>query len=71
MRYRGFGKSPKKCNLMNRNNLSRSKFQRDFWVAQHEFLASPDKDNQRKMKELYKKIDKHIRLHGDGKKKRR
>lgn len=58
-------------NWKKRNHLSRSKFQKDFWVAQHEFLASPDKDNQRKIKEFCKKIAKHIRLHGNRKKKRR
>ena len=71
MRYRGFGKSPKKSNLMNRNNLERSKTQRDFWDAQNEFFSSPDGNNLKKRREFYKKVHKHHRLHGDGKKKRR
>ena len=71
MRYRGFGKSPKKSNLQNRNNLARSKFQRDFWKAQNELFSSPDGQNQKKQREFYKSVEKHIRLHGDGKKKRR
>lgn len=70
MRYRGFGKSPKKCNLQNRNNLSRSKSQRDFWSAYRDFASSPDGNNLKMQEEFYKKIDKHRRLHGNGKKRR-
>ena len=61
MRYRGFGKAPKKSNRMNRNNLERSKSYRDAW----ERRKDPELyNNGKKLKALLKKEAKHDRLHG-------
>ena len=61
MRYRGFGKAPKQCNMKNRNNLERSKRLRDAIARrQDNGLYS----NGKKFKELLKKVAKHNRLHG-------
>ena len=61
MRYRGFGKAPKKSNRMNRNNLERSKSYRDAIARRQdpEIYA-----NDKKFKALLKKEAKHNRLHG-------
>ena len=61
MRYRGYGKSPKKCNLKNRNNLNRSK---SFREAMERRLDPELYNNNKKFKELCKKEAKHKRLHG-------
>lgn len=61
MRYRGFGKAPKKSNRMNRNNPERSKFYRDARARRQD----PELySNGKKFKELLKKEAKHNRLHG-------
>jgi hypothetical protein len=61
MRYRGFGKAPKKCNMQNRNNLARSKSVRDAWARRQD----PELYiNGKKFKALLKKEAKHRRTHG-------
>lgn len=76
--------SPKKDNMMNRNNLARSKFHRDFWDRQRQVLSENSeyaygKDGQligkapnlKKIRDFYKKVDNHLRVHGRNGKKRR
>ena len=61
MRYRGFGKAPKQCNMKNKNNLKRSKRLRDLIARRQD----PELySNGKKFKELLKKEAKHDRLHG-------
>ena len=61
MRYRGFGKAPKQCNMKNRNNLARSKRLRDAIARRQD----PELySNGKKFKEFRKKEVKHDRLHG-------
>ena len=61
MRYRGFGKAPKQCNMKNRNNLARSKSFRDACARRQDPKLY---SNGKKFKELLKKEAKHDRLHG-------
>ena len=59
MRYRGFGKAPKQCNMKNRNNPKRSKSLREAWERRQD----PELyQNGKKFKALLKKEAKHDRL---------
>ena len=78
MRYRGFGKAPKKCNMQNRNNLARNKTFRDFWPRASQVLSENSEfehdetgkivrgkaPNLKKVRDFYKKVAKHRRTHG-------
>lgn len=75
----------KDSNLKNRNNLERSKFHRDFYTAQSKVLLENSEyehdengeivkgkaPNLKKVKDFYKNVDKHRRLHGKNGRKRR
>ena len=68
----------KKSNMQNRNNLERNKQFRDFWTRMAKVLSENseyehDEDgkivkgkapNLKKVRNFYKKVDKHRRLHG-------
>ena len=73
---------PKDKNMKNRNNLARSKFHRDFRAVQSKVLSENSEykydesgeivgkaPNLKNVKKFYKKVRKHIRMHGrNGKK---
>ena len=74
----------KDSNLKNRNNLARSKFHRDFFAVQSKVLSENSEykynengelvgkaPNLKKVKDFYKNVDKHRRLHGKNGRKRR
>lgn len=75
----------KDSNLKNRNNPSRSKSSRDFYNAQSKVLlenceyehdengeiVKGKAPNLKNVKDFYKKVDKHRRLHGKNGRKRR
>ena len=76
--------SRKDSNMMNRNNLARSKFHRDFRNRQSQVHAENSEyaqgengqligkaPNLKKIREFYKKVDRHLRVHGKNGKKRR
>ena len=68
MRYRGFGKAPKQCNMKNRKNWFRSKSLREAMERRQD----PELyENDKKFKAMLKKERKHNRLHGKNGKKRR
>ena len=68
----------KRSNMQNRNNLARNKRFRDFWTRASKVLSENseyehDEDgkivkgkapNLKKVRNFYKKVDKHHRLHG-------
>ena len=68
----------KDSNLKNRNNQARSKFHRDFYNVQSKVLSenceyeydengeivNGKAPNLKKVKDFYKKVHKHRRLHG-------
>lgn len=68
----------KRSNMQNRNNLERNKQFRDFWTRASKVLSENseyehDEDgkivkgkapNLKKVRNFYKKVDKHRRLHG-------
>lgn len=68
----------KRSNMQNRNNLARNKQFRDFWTRMTQVLSENseyehDEDgkivkgkapNLKKVRNFYKKVDKHRRLHG-------
>lgn len=78
MRYRGFGKAPKQSNMKNRNNFARNKTFRDFWTQASKVLSENSEyehgedgkivkgkaPNLKKVRNFYKKVDKHRRMHG-------
>ena len=76
--------SRKKSNLKNRNNLARSKFHRDFWDRQSQVHSENSEyahgengqligkaPNLKKIRDFYKEVDRHLRIHGKKGKKRR
>ena len=69
---------PKQSNMKNRNNLARNKTFRDFWPRASKVLSENSEyehdetgkivrgkaPNLKKVREFYKKVDKHRRMHG-------
>lgn len=75
---------PKRSNMQNRNNLARNKAFRDFWPLASKVLSENSEyeydengelvgkaPNLKKVRDFYKKVDKHRRMHGKNGKKRR